>query len=178
LQCLCKGEYDVEDSLKQLREELAGILPETRVVVMEAIATARQRQRLLVERYFNFIFPIVAVVVIAWMGILMYLNVRDRLTEIGMMRALGFGSGTIGFLFFGKGILWGISGAAAGYLAGTFAAEIWGPGIFLITAQSIQPSFPLFIWTLTASLLAAAVSVFIPTALAVSQDPARILQGE
>jgi len=178
LQCLCKGGYSPEDSLKNLREELVRILPETRVVFMTAIASARQRQRLLVERYFNFIFPLVALVVLGWIGILTYLNVRERRSEIGMMRALGFGSWTIGFLFLGKGIFLGILGAVAGYLAGTFAAEVWGPGIFLITAKSIHPSLQLFFWTLIASLLAAAVSVFIPTAFAISQDPARILQDE
>jgi len=178
LQCLCSGEYSPKDALKELRAQLARLLPGTRVILMQAIANARQQQRDMTEKYFNFILPLAALVVIAWIGILAYLNVKERNREIGILRALGFGSGRISMLFLGRGIALGIPGACIGYAAGFFLAKIMGPRIFKVTAAVIHPSAALFIWALAGSLVAAAVSVFIPSMAAVAQDPAETLQKE
>jgi ABC-type lipoprotein release transport system permease subunit len=178
LQCLCTGEYDHLDSIDQLRTQLTGVLPDAKVIIMESIATARQKQRFMAERYFSFVFPLILLVIMIWIGALAFLNARERRQEIGVLRAVGYGSGRIAALFMGKAIMTGLAGAALGFVAGTVLALNFGPRIFTVTAAAINPSLVMLLWSLLASPLICALAVFIPTMAAVYQDPAATLREE
>jgi ABC-type lipoprotein release transport system permease subunit len=145
---------------------------------MQSIATARQEQRIMAERYFSYIFPLLLFAVMAWIGILAFLNVRERRHEIGIMRAVGYGSGKIALLFLGKAAFIGFSGAAVGFFLGSALSVKFGPQIFKITAASIKPQMELLIWSLLGSPLVCAAAVIIPTMLGVYQDPAVALREE
>ena len=114
----------------------------------------------------------------AWIGILAFLNVRERRQEIGIMRATGYSSGKIALLFLGKAVIIGFSGAAFGFIVGTALSVKFGPQIFKITAASIKPQMELLIWSLLGSPLVCAAAVMIPTMLGVYQDPAVTLRDE
>jgi len=161
-----------------LREELEQILPAAKVIELRAIAKAREKQRIMVDDYFAIIIPIILVVCAAWIGVLAMINVRDRQNEIGIMRALGYGSVTISFLFLGKALIIGILGAAIGFFVGTALALKLGPDVFEITAKMIKPAYNLLVWALIAAPLFACLSSFIPTMIAVTQDPAVTLGDE
>lgn len=178
LQCLCSGEYDLEDSLDLLRAQLKTVLPGAKVILMQSIAKARLDQRLMAERYFSFVFPLIVLVAMAWIGILAFLNVRERRQEIGILRALGYGSSKIALLFLGKAAIMGLMGAALGFVVGTVLATQFGPQIFKVTAQSIRPSLALLGWSVLISPLIAAAAVFLPSLMAVYQDPAQTLRAD
>jgi hypothetical protein len=174
LECLC---FDPnKDSLDILRAELEKVLPEAKVIQIRSIAKARENQRLMVDKYFALIMPVLLFVCAAWIGVLAMMNVRDRRDEIGIMRALGYGSGRISLLFLGKALIVGIVGAAVGFGVGTWLALRYGPDIFKITANMIKPMYNLLIWSLIAAPVFAAISSFIPAMLAVTQDPAVTLR--
>ena len=178
LQCMCVGDYDELDLLDQLRAQLKDVLPDAKVILMQSIATARQEQRIMVERYFSYIFPLLLFAAMAWIGILAFLNVRERKQEIGIMRATGYSSGKIALLFLGKAVIIGFSGTAFGFIVGTALSVKFGPQIFKITAASIKPQMELLIWSLLGSPLVCAAAVMIPTMLGVYQDPAVTLRDE
>jgi putative ABC transport system permease protein len=178
LQCMCIGNYDQMESLDQLRAQLKDVLPDAKVILMQSIATARQEQRIMAERYFSYIFPLLLFAVMAWIGILAFLNVRERRHEIGIMRAVGYGSGKIVLLFLGKAAVIGFAGAIVGFFLGTALSVKFGPQIFKITAASIKPQMELLIWSLLGSPLVCAAAVIIPTMLGVYQDPAVTLREE
>jgi putative ABC transport system permease protein len=178
LQCMCTGVYDHMDSVDQLRAQLNDVLPGAKVILMQSIATARQEQRIMAERYFSYLFPLLLLAVMAWIGILALLNVRERRNEIGIMRALGFGTGKIALLFLGKAVVIGFAGAVFGFFLGTALSVQFGPQIFKITAASIKPQMELLIWSLLGSPLVCAVAVIIPTMMGVYQDPALSLREE
>jgi len=94
------------------------------------------------------------------------------------MRALGYGSGKIAFLFLGKAVAIGLIGAAVGFGIGTGLALKFGPDIFKVTANMIKPTIELLYWSLIASPAFCALSVFIPAMIAVTQDPAVTLREE
>ena len=176
LECLC---FDPnKDSLTILRDELERILPEAKVIEIRSIAKAREKQRLMVDSHFALIMPIVLIACAAWIGVLAMINVRERQQEIGIMRALGYGSGKIASLFLGKALMIGLVGAAVGYSIGTGLALKYGPDIFEITAKMIKPEYSLLIWSLIAAPAFAALSSFIPAMVAVTQDPALTLRKE
>ena len=176
LECLCDERH--LDVRAALREQIERILPGAKVIQMSSIASARQRQRWMAEDYFAFIMPVLVVVCAAWIGALAMINVRDRQQEIGVLRALGHGSGRIALLFLGKAVLVGLVGAALGYLVGTALALRFGPGIFVVTAAKVQAMPRLLVWSLIAAPVFAALSSFIPAVVAVTQDPARTLSEE
>ena len=174
IDCLCLTAD--QDPLKILRAELAQALPEAKVIQLRSIADARARQRQMVEKYFRFITPFLLVVCAAWLGVLAILNVRERKVEIGVLRALGYGSGRIAALFLTKPALLGVVGAALGYALGSALALTWGPEIFKVTAPSLRTDPVLLVWALVAAPAFAALASFFPAMLAVTQDPAETLR--
>jgi ABC-type lipoprotein release transport system permease subunit len=173
LHCMCDG-----GALATLREKLAQAFPDTQVVEFRSIALARAETRRMVEKYAAFIMPAVMVVCAAWIGVLTMMNVRERRREIGILRALGFGSGKIGSLFLGKALFVGLVAAAVGFGVGTGLALQFGPTIFKVTAQAIKPLYGLLWWSLAVAPLFAALASFLPTVVAVTQDPAITLIEE
>lgn len=176
IDCLCLTAD--QDPLSILRAELEKALPEAKVLQMRVLADARARQRRMVEQYAGFVTPFLLIACAVWIGALAILNVRERRPEIGVLRALGFGSGRIAGLFLGRAVALGLLGAVAGYAAGSMLALRVGPQIFQVTAKSIAAQPALLGWALLAAPLFAAVAMFIPTVLAVTQDPAVSLREE
>ncbi len=176
IDCLCLTAD--QDPLSILRAELEKALPEAKVLQMRVLADARARQRRMIESYAGFVTPFLLIACAVWVGALAILNVRERRAEIGVMRALGFGSGRIAGLFLGRAAAMGVFGALAGYAAGSAVALRVGPQIFQVTAKSIVAQPSLLGWALIGAPVFAAIALFIPTVLAVTQDPAMTLREE
>jgi len=175
--CLCFA--DTNDPVSILRREVASILPDAQVFHARPIATARAKQRQMIKGMFAVIMPFVVIVCGVWIGVLAITNVRDRQQEIGIMRALGYGSGRVTVLFLGKAVTIGLLGAIAGFLIGTVLALYFGPDIFKITAKTmVKPELSLLFWSLIAAPLFSAASSFVPAMIAVAYDPAITLREE
>jgi len=180
LECLCLIEATKTkfDPRILAQKELAQILPEAKVLLLQGIAEIRQKQRAAMEGYLALILPLTVVVCGVWIGVLVMMNVRDRQQEIGIMRAIGYGSGNITFLFLGKAVIAGLLGAMLGFLIGTALALDLGPEIFKVTAKAIRPQYALLVWSIIVAPVFAAVSSFIPAMIAVTYDPAVTLREE
>jgi putative ABC transport system permease protein len=177
LECLCLLKPG-EDPVTVLRAQVEKMIPEAKVILIRSLADTRQKQRTMADKYFSFILPIVLIVCAAWICVLAMINVRDRKQEIGIMRAIGYGSCKIAFLFLGKAILIGLIGAAVGFAVGTELAMRFGPEIFKVTAKAIKPSYIMLLWSILAAPAFATISSFIPTMVAITQDPADTLKEE
>jgi len=174
--CLCFA--DSNDPVSTLRKEINSLLPQAQVFQVRPIAMARAQQRQMVQKVFAIIMPFVVIACGVWIGVLAIINVRDRQQEIGIMRALGYGSGEIILLFLGRAVIIGLVGAIVGFFVGTALALVFGPGIFKETAKAIRPQYVLLVWSLIAAPLFAAVSSFIPSMTAAGYDPAVTLRKE
>ena len=175
--CLCFA--PAGDPVSVLRKEIGSLLPDTQVFHTRTIASARTRTRQMVRDFFAVIMPLIVIACGLSVGVLAAINVRDRQQEIGIMRALGYGSGQITTLFLGKAVVIGAIGAAIGFLTGTFLAMKFGPDVFKMTAQAaIKPEPILLVILLIFAPLFAAVSSFIPAMIAVTYDPAVTLREE
>lgn len=176
LECLCRDPN--VDSIDVLRAELTKLMPEAKVIQLRGIAEAREKQRIMAEKYFTFTMYVVVTGCALWIGVLAMLNVRDRRQEIGVFRALGYDMGHIAALFLGKALLLGLTGAVFGFIAGTALALQLGPGIFEVTAGAIEADYSQLIRVIVFAPLFAAVCSLIPTAIAVSEDPADCLRED
>jgi putative ABC transport system permease protein len=175
--CLCFAPTD--DPASILRKEIGPLLPEAQVFHTRAIASTRAKTRQMVRSLFAVIVPFVVIACGVWIGVLAIMNVRDRQQEIGIMRALGYGSGRITTLFLGKAFTIGFVGAVVGFLLGTGLALKFGSPIFELTAKTmIKPELSLLLYCLVFAPVFAAVSSFIPAMIAVTYDPAVTLREE
>lgn len=176
IDCLCLTSD--QDPLKILRAELEKALPEARVIQLRNIADARAKQRQMVEKYLNLLSPLLLAACMLWVCLMTVINVRERRVEIGILRALGYGSPTIALLFFSKALLQGALGAAIGYGVGSWLALRFGPEVFKVTAAALKGE-PRLLWQalwLTPGL--ATLAALVPTTLAITQDPATTLSQE
>jgi putative ABC transport system permease protein len=102
-------------------------------------------------------------------------SVIERRTEIGLMKALGAGSATVGFLLAAEQLLLAFVGGGAGYALGIILARLLGERIF---GAAPEPSLIVFLVVLA---LASGVTVLgsaIPLRRASRYEPAPILRGE
>ena len=198
LECLCKG---VENLLGKVRADIEQILPGTQVIEKGTKALARAESRIKVgqeakaavererrhrtqmrserEYFAAVLVPLVMVACAVWVGLLAFNNVRDRKAEIGIQRAMGFRARQIMFLFLSKFLVMGLLGGALGIFAGlgfgrwlgltleqdigaTAAGELFNPGLLLL-ALIIAPVLTV-------------ISGWLPTMVAIRQDPAEVLK--
>ncbi|MCD6566951.1 MAG: ABC transporter permease [Bacteroidales bacterium] len=175
LNCLCLSPDD-DNYLKTIREQLTRVLPEAKVIMNTTIANAREKQRHMLEQYFAVITIFVIILIALWIGVLVMINVRERITEIGILNAMGHGWTEIVGLFLGKALLIGVLSAATGFILGTGLALKFGPDIFKITAGTIKPIYELLFWSLLVAPLFSTFLALIPTMIAIFKDPAVTLR--
>jgi putative ABC transport system permease protein len=102
-------------------------------------------------------------------------SVIERRSEIGLMKAIGAGSGTIGFLLAAEQLLLAFVGGGVGYALGIILARILGEKIFGVAPE---PSVLVFIVILTLAACVTLLGSAIPLHRASRYEPAPILRGE
>lgn len=196
LECNCA----TIDRLAEVRNEIAGILPGTQVIergsqalaraearnkaaeaakdALERERTHRAQMRQQREGFASVLVPLVIVGCAVWISILAFGNVRQRSSEIGILRAIGVRSFQIVAIFLGKALFVGILGGAVGYVSGLAVAVTWSE--LPLTAETWSRLFVpawLVVAVVVAPLLSGLAS-WIPAMLAARQDPAIVLQEE
>jgi putative ABC transport system permease protein len=102
-------------------------------------------------------------------------SVIERRTEIGLMKALGAGSGMVGFLLAAEQLLLAVVGGALGYALGIFLARLVGQRIF---GAAPQPSLLVLVVIVGLATAVTLLGSAIPLRRASRYEPAPILRGE
>lgn len=193
LGCRCQGER-----LPKIREQLATALPETKISEFRSIALGRAEQRDLIaenreaslariaesrsatqqtlESLTLATTPLVVLVCGTWVGLLSLANVRQRRAEIGLLRALGKGSGHIAGLLMGKAVLTGLVGGLIGFVIGIGLAQVLGAEVLGVNVGQLGIPLDLLLWTVIGAPLVCAIAAYLPTLVAVVQPPAVVLR--
>jgi len=190
LKCHCAG-----NSLAAVRNEVHSVLPGTQVIEkgtkVLARAEARDRaakealdaieaekmHRLSIrkeqENFASILVPLILFASAIWIAFLFINNVKDRKSEIGILKAVGVNESKIMNLFLLKAIIIGFSGAFFGYFIGLVLGSILGeqftPEIFNIN---------IFLLTLVLAPVLSVMSAYVPAVIAARQDPADVLKEE
>lgn len=176
INCMCSTKNG--DPLGELRAELAKIAPEAKVIMKSSVADAREKQRKMTDKYFNFLFPVVLIICALWLGSVVLTNVKERTHEIGIMRAIGFSGWSISKHFFVRAFIIGLLGALLGFILGTLLSYQLGPNIFKVAKTFISPNYNLLFWAIIIGPLFAAVVSVLPILWFVNQDSAQILKEQ
>jgi putative ABC transport system permease protein len=102
-------------------------------------------------------------------------SVIERRTEIGLMKALGAGSGTVGFLLAAEQLLLAFVGGGIGYALGIILARLLGERIF---GAVPEPSLIVFLVIVALAIGVTLLGSAIPLRRASRYEPAPILRGE
>ena len=102
-------------------------------------------------------------------------SVIERRIEIGLMKALGAGSGIVGFLLAAEQLLLAVVGGAIGYALGIFLARVLGEKIF---GAAPSPSLLVLLVILALAAMVTLLGSAIPLRRAARYEPAPILRGE
>jgi hypothetical protein len=191
LKCHCAG-----NEISQVRTDVSKILPETQVIeeASKVVTRAEARDRAAQEakqaieserihrlqirneqEHFAAIYvPSIMGLSVLWIALLFMSNVRDRQSEIGILRATGVKARKILSLFLLKAVVMGLIGALIGIIVGFMIS------LFL---RSVQFNMAYIDWhmILMAVILAPLISVlssWIPAFIASQQDPAIVLSQE
>lgn len=206
LKCKCAAQ-DTESIHRTIDQEVAALramiqsaLPETQVLVRENRVILRAKARLRAKQTHEdtilkweagrrdlrrnrealaaVLVPLVILGSAVWIGLLAAINVRERRSEIGILRAIGVRSRQVFTVFLAKAKLVGAVGALLGCLAGMAfgsAAAYALDGSFSTGALAMP-------WLLVAVILAApilsAVASLVPAMMAARHDPAVVLREE
>jgi putative ABC transport system permease protein len=102
-------------------------------------------------------------------------SVIERRTEIGLMKALGAGSATVGFLLAAEQLLLAFVGGGTGYALGIILARLLGEKIFGVAPE---PTLLVFLVVIGLAAVVTLLGSAIPLRRASLYDPAPILRGE
>lgn len=190
LKCICEG-----NELALVRRDVGAVLPGVQVIEQgsKVLTRAEARERAALEaadalaaevrnrrqlrdeqeKFSSILVPLVLLVSALWIGLSFYTNVRERRSEVGILRALGARSRTILSLFLTKSILMGVIGGLAGYALGTL--------IGLSRQGDVRlPSLELRVFLLACctAVVLSLVASWVPAYYAAQQDPAAVLREE
>ena len=174
INCLCAK--DSKDPLGLLRDQLTQILPKAKVIMNRTIATARENQRKMMDSYMALLMPIFLFICALWIAVFSMQNVIHRKTEIGLLRSLGFNACYISRLFIYRSLLLGLIGALIGFILASWIGTTYGPDIFQVTARSIKTNYNLLYYSLLLAPLFAVVASLVPIAVAITQEPSKVLK--
>lgn len=99
----------------------------------------------------------------------------ERQAEIGLMKALGAGSGTVGFLLAAEQLLLAFVGGGIGYSLGIVLARLLGERIF---GAAPEPTLLVFLVVIGLAAIVTLLGSAIPLRRASRIEPAPILRGE
>ena len=124
--------------------------------------------------------PLVMLGCAVWIGFLAFGNVRQRQSEIGILRAIGLSSKQILALFLSRSLLTGIVGGLIGCGLGLLIGLQFGAGDAApISVSRLMESAELKTLIILAPILApvfSAIACWLPAVMAAKQDPATVLQ--
>jgi len=102
-------------------------------------------------------------------------SVMERQAEIGLMKALGAGSGTVGLLLAAEQLLLAFVGGGIGYALGVILARLLGERIF---GAAPEPTLLVFLVVIGLAAVVTLLGSAIPLRRASRIEPAPILRGE
>lgn len=200
LECLCAGAAP----LPSIRKELKELLPNVKVFEQGSKVLARAETRFRAkkeakavierekkhrselrrerERSTAVLVPLVMLAGAIWIGLLGYSNVKERTSEIAILRAVGTGSRKVTALFLLKSLLFGLIGGLIGYFAGialgSVAGHILEEGAKNLPNWTSWLSWQGLAGSVAAAMVLAVIASWIPAFMATQADPADILWEE
>lgn len=179
------------DRVGAIRSELSDILPDVQIVEIgsnamvraearnETAVTAEIARQSIIDRrastrserarFTKLLAPLIALASFIGVAMLSFTNVRERLPEIGTLRAIGIGNPAILALLLGRALAIGLGGWLLAFIISSVLARApWNTPLAPAT----------WIWLLLGVPLLSAAAAWLPTLDALRRDPVAILRHD
>lgn len=167
------------DLVARQRQEQIALIKESRQQQLEILLANRRHWERMLGSLVSVLLPLVVFVAALIIALMTWLNVRERRSEIGVLRALGKRTGQIAALFLGKAAVVGVLGSVLAALSCLVAyGLVAGPGQSWLDVTDIglfRPSAALLALTVLGAPVVTMMAAYLPMLSAVTQDPARVL---
>ena len=110
---LCAG-CPIEDIVNQLQ----AVVPDADIQALQSIVKQRMYSVEFVKRLILTVSLVILFIACCMVGVTMLASVNERIKEIGLMRSIGFGRGSIFAIFCFEAMLIGVLAGVVGYLCG------------------------------------------------------------
>lgn len=195
LECNCV----TVDRLGNIREELGVILPGTKIIEHQSTALARAEARVMAgdvaakqiaamqenraqlkerrEAVASVLIPLIGVTCLGGIGLLAFLNARQRRYEVGLLLALGVTVAKILAVFLGRAALGGLLGGLLGVVVSLLlmAAEV---SLFYGYPAGQLTSVNELLAVLMCMPVFAIIAAWLPSFAAAQYDPAEVLRND
>lgn len=169
---------DQIEKYKQDRATLAELEQKNGAELLAAEQESHAKVIGLLSSLTGVVTPLVVLASALWIGLLAWSNVRERRTEIGLLRALGKGASVVATLFLGKALVLGLVGGAIGCIIGIMLERYLSQSMFQIAPAMQGLNADLIVLALLGAPLVAALASYLPAIIASRQDPAVVLMDE
>tara|TARA_B100000586_G_scaffold202486_1_gene150484 strand:- start:357 stop:1607 length:1251 start_codon:yes stop_codon:yes gene_type:complete len=145
----------------------------------ETLAASRKERsahKAELESFTATLIPLVLAGCALLIGLLAFLNVRDRQAEIGILRAIGLKSSQVYAIFLVKAFFIGVIGSLAGLPLGHLIASQAAKSSAAAQGELLAAGGNLFLLVLVTTPLVTLLSSWVPTLIAVQQDPSSTLR--
>lgn len=140
------------------------------------------------EQFAAILVPLAILAATVWVGLLAFGNVRQRNSEIGILRAIGLRSAQVQGVFLTKAVLIGFVGAVVGvglglgvgwFLPGSSLSEVGGSAAESASSASfVSSASTVIISALVLAPILSVIASWLPATIAAGRDPALVLQSE
>lgn len=191
LKCHCSG-----NEISQIRTEVSKILPGTQVVeeaskvvtraeardratkeakqAIESETVHRLQMRNEQEQFAAIYVPSIMGLSVLWIALLFMANVRDRQSEIGILRATGVRAKIILSLFLLKAVVMGLIGSLLGIIVGLLISVL----LRNVEFNMVYIDLDMILLAILVAPLISLMASWIPAFIASQQDPAEVLSKE
>jgi hypothetical protein len=167
------------DLVEQKRAQQMALVKANSQQQMQIVKSNRKHWETTLTGVVAVMLPLEVLVAALIVGLMTWLNVRERRSEIGLLRALGKRTGQIASLFLVKAGFVGILGGAAACLVCLVTYAVVSGAGGSITGQYdvtlFRPSTLVLVLTIVGAPIVTTMASYLPMLSAVSQDPAQIL---
>jgi ABC-type lipoprotein release transport system permease subunit len=197
LECMCvwpKG-------LETVREEISRVLPGTKVIERGSKALVRAEHRIRAgkearellakaerdrkqlrggrEKLAAIVTAVMLLASVVWIAMLGFTNVRDRRSEIAILRAQGVRTRSILLLFLARYAFVGLLGGVVGFGLGLLSGSAFGMALEgAVRGLTVQTTLLLLGGAIGGATLLSTAAGWLPALAASRQDPADILRAE
>ena len=160
---------------QDLVKQIEILLPGTRVITKKGIAKTQSNTIQALRKYSLLLLTVILIIGGINIANYIFINVRARRKDIGILLAVGATPKIILKIFLQKAILLGLTGGLAGYLFGTVLAVTIGAQIIKVPVTlDLKWSIAAIIFAVIFSMVSSAV----PAIRAANLDPVKILKSE
>jgi putative ABC transport system permease protein len=161
----------------QAREQIQ-LVKEQGEKTLAEVKSRREHGEKALTSLMSVLLPLVVLGAGTVLGLMTWLNVRERRAEIGLLRALGKHTTQIASLFLVKALLIGVLGGALASLVCSLAYSALQHTSIAADTALARPSATLLLITVIGAPVVTAMASYLPMLSAVTQDPARVLTEE